>query len=94
MPLSHLEPKLEPGAGATENGSTPQDRNTGFHTTLGFQVILSSPLMQRICICPFFSLQIRSFYSRSCSELLLNHPDIDATLVNNQGDTAEEVATR
>ena len=39
MPLSHLEPKLEPGAGATENGSTPQDRNTGFHTTLGFQVI-------------------------------------------------------
>jgi hypothetical protein len=29
-----------------------------------------------------------------CSELLLMHPDIDATLVNNQGDTAMEVAAR
>jgi hypothetical protein len=28
------------------------------------------------------------------SELLLMHPDIDATLVNNQGDTAMEVAAR
>jgi hypothetical protein len=28
------------------------------------------------------------------SELLLNHPDIDATLVNNQGDTAMDVAAR
>ena len=71
MPLSQLEPKLEPGAGATENGSTPQDRNTGFHTTLGFQVINFSSHATKMYLCIFFlanSILLFSFLFRAAAQ--------------------------